>query len=138
MAHISFNHLNNTEFNRFIPDAKKKQNRMRLIISLLIVGVLLMLLSLNNCSPKEPALSPADNYIKEQIKLIGEQNLALQIKIDSLSLKVKQYNIKLDKLSKSKTEIRYIYENKLTEIDNLYTSGIIKEFSIIFSKSNIK
>lgn len=138
MAHIEFNHLNNKEFNRFIPDSKRKQNRMRLIISLLIIGVLLILFSLTKCSPKEPTFSPADNYIKEQIKLIGEQNLALQSKVDSLSLKVSQYNVRLEKLSKSKTEIRYIYENKLTEIDNLYTSGIIKEFSIIFSKSNRK
>ena len=102
------------------------------------MGIVLILISPSKSSVKQPELSPADNYIKEQIKLIGEQNLALQIKIDSLSLKVSQYNVRLEKLSKSKTEIRYIYENKLTEIDNLYTTGIIKEFSIIFSKSNRK
>ena len=102
------------------------------------IGMLLFILSMCKSSFKPFKTTPAEDYVKEQIKLIGEQNLALQIKIDSLSLKVKQYNIKLDKLSKSKTEIRYIYENKLIEIDNLYTSGIIKEFTIIFSKSNRK
>jgi hypothetical protein len=117
----------------------KKVSRV-FILSLLflVVGIVLILISPSKSSVKQPELSPADNYIKEQIKLIGEQNLALQIKIDSLSLKVSQYNVRLEKLSKSKTEIRYIYENKLTEIDNLYTTGIIKEFSIIFSKSNRK
>ena len=102
------------------------------------IGILLFVLSMCKTSFKAPKVSPADNYIKEQIKLIGEQNLALQSKIDSLSLKVSQYNVRLEKLSKTKTEIRYIYENKLTEIDNLYTTGIIKEFNIIFSKNNRK
>lgn len=117
----------------------KKVFRLYLLSLLfLVVGIVLILISPSKSSLKEPELSPADNYIKEQIKLIGEQNLALQSKIDSLSLKVSQYNVLLEKLSKSKTEIRYIYENKLTEIDNLYTTGIIKEFNIIFSKSNRK
>ena len=117
----------------------KKVSRV-FILSLLflVVGIVLILISPSKNSIKQPELSPADNYIKEQIKLIGKQNLALQSKVDSLSLKVSQYNIRLEKLSKSKTEIRYIYENKLTEIDNLYTTGIIKEFNIIFSKSNRK
>ena len=85
---------------------------------------------------KAPKPTPADNYIKEQIKLIGEQNLILQNKVDSLSLKVNQYNVKLDQLSKQKAKIQYIYENKLVQIDALDNSGIVKEFNIIFSKSN--
>lgn len=127
-------HLNLKDSNTIL----KSHKLYKLSLLFLMAGIILLLISLSKCSVKEPELSPADNYIKEQIKLIGEQNLALQSKIDSLSLKVSQYNVRLEKLSKTKTEIRYIYENKLTEIDNLYTTGIIKEFNIIFSKSNRK
>jgi hypothetical protein len=100
------------------------------------VGILLFILSMCKTSFKPPKEIPADNYIKEQIKLIGEQNLLLQNKVDSLSLKVNQYNVKLDQLSKQKAKIQYIYENKLVQIDALDNSGIVKEFNIIFSKSN--
>jgi hypothetical protein len=100
------------------------------------VGILLFILSMCKTSFKLPKETPADNYIKEQIKLIGEQNLLLQNKVDSLSIKVNQYNVKLEQLSKQKAKIQYIYENKLVQIDALDNSGIVKEFNIIFSKSN--
>jgi len=107
-------------------------------ISLLFfaVGILFFILSMCKTSFKLPKETPADNYIKEQIKLIGEQNLLLQNKVDSLSIKVNQYNVKLEQLSKQKAKIQYIYENKLVQIDALDNSGIVKEFNIIFSKSN--
>lgn len=100
------------------------------------VGILLFVLSMCKTSFKAPKITPADNYIKEQIQLIGKQNLILQQKVDSLSLRVNQYNGKLEKLSKQKAEIRYIYESKLHQIDALDNDGIIKEFNFIFSKSN--
>lgn len=100
------------------------------------IGILLFVLSMCKTSFKAPKVSPADNYITEQIKLIEKQNLILQQKVDSLSLRVNQYNVKLEKLSKQKAEIRYIYESKLHQIDALDNDGIIKEFNFIFSKSN--
>ena len=102
------------------------------------VGILLFILSMCKTSFKAPKETPTDNYIKEQIKLIGEKNLLLQNKIDSLSLRVNQYNVKLDKLSKQKAEIRYIYESKLHQIDALDNYGIIKEFNTFFTKANNK
>lgn len=108
----------------------------RLSLLFFAVGILLFILSMCKSSFKAPKETPADNYIKEQIKLIGDQNLILQNKVDSLSLKVNQYNVKLDQLSKQKAKIQYIYENKLVQIDALDNSGIVKEFNIIFSKSN--
>ena len=108
----------------------------RLSLLFFAVGILLFILSMCKTSFKAPKETPADNYIKEQIKLIGDQNLILQNKVDSLSLKVNQYNVKLDQLSKQKAKIQYIYENKLVQIDALDNSGIVKEFNIIFSKSN--
>ena len=60
----------------------------------------------------------------------------LQSKIDSLYLKLEQNNLKLDKLSKQKTQIKYVYITELQKIDALDNDGIVKEFNNFFSKSN--
>lgn len=85
---------------------------------------------------KEETNDPVDKYFLEQKVLIESQNKKLQSKIDSLNVKLEQNNLKLEKLSKQKTQIKYVYITELQKIDALNNDGIVKEFNSFFSKSN--
>ena len=81
---------------------------------------------------------PVNKYFTEQKILIEAQTKKLQNQVDSLYIKISENNLKLDKLSKLKTQIRYVYINESKEIDGLDNAGIIKEFNTFFTKANNK
>lgn len=81
---------------------------------------------------------PVNKYFTEQKTLIEAQTKKLQNQVDSLYIKISENNLKLDKLSKLKTQIRYVYINESKEIDGLNNAGIIKEFNTFFTKANNK
>jgi hypothetical protein len=81
---------------------------------------------------------PVNKYFTEQKILIEAQTKKLQNQVDSLYIKISENNLKLDKLSKLKTQIRYVYINESKEIDGLNNAGIIKEFNTFFTKANNK
>ena len=85
---------------------------------------------------KEDKNDPVDKYFSEQKRLIESQNKSLQLKIDSLYIKLEQNDLKLEKLAKQKTQIKYVYLTEMQKIDGLNNSGIVKEFNAFFSKSN--
>jgi hypothetical protein len=113
---------------------QKLYSFVALFLSFFIL-VLCILVS-NRRMIKEDKNDPVDKYFSEQKVLIEMQNKKLQSKIDSLNLKLEQNNLKLDKLSKQKTQIKYVYITELQKIDALNNDGIVKEFNNFFSKSN--
>jgi predicted RNase H-like nuclease (RuvC/YqgF family) len=88
----------------------------------------------SNQSKQEKTDSVA-KYFSEQKILIKSETQKLQSKIDSLYLKLQQNNLKLEKLSKQKSQIKYVYIKDLQKIDALDNNGIVKEFDSFFSKS---
>ena len=85
---------------------------------------------------KEEKKDPVAKYFAEQKIVIENETKKLQSKIDSLYLKLQQNNIKLEKLSKQKTQIKYVYITEMQKINALDNDGIVKEFNSFFSKNN--
>jgi hypothetical protein len=105
----------------------------------LFVALVLLFLSIfivSKKSEKEIKIDPVEKYFEQQKLLIESQTQLLQKKIDSLNFKLKQNDLKLDKIYKSKSQIKYVYiqENKI--IDGLSNDAIIQKFNAFFSKSN--
>ncbi len=105
-------------------------------IALILAFVILIVCLLVRSKPTP--VDPVEKYFAEQKKTIESQTILLQNKIDSLYLKISEYNAKLGVLNKTKTEIKYVYISDIKKIDALNTNGIIKEFDTFFSKSNSK
>ena len=109
-----------------------------LVIFFTILCVVLCIRNIQSSSKisKEEKEDPVAKYFAEQKIVIESETKKLQSKIDSLYLKLQQNNIKLDKLSKQKTQIKYVYITEMQKINALNNDGIIKEFNSFFSKNN--
>ena len=115
--------------------AKQKLYSFVALFLSFFVLVICILIS-NRRVGKEDKNDPVDKYFAEQKTLIETQTKTLQLRIDSLNLKLEQNNLKLEKLSKIKTQIKYVYISEIQKIDALDNDGIVKEFNAFFSKSN--
>jgi len=103
------------------------------------VAMILLVISILISNRKQPvSLDPVEKYFEAQTKIIESENKTLQNKIDSLCIQLEKNNKKLDVISKTKTQIKYVYISDLKKIDALNTNGIIKEFDAFFSKGNPK
>ena len=109
-------------------------------IALFVAFILLLacVIISNRRLVSEDKKDPVNKYFTEQKILIEAQTKKLQNQVDSLYIKISENNLKLDKLSKLKTQIRYVYINESKEIDGLNNAGIIKEFNTFFTKANNK
>ena len=110
-------------------------------VALFVAFILLVACIIISNNPKlvgEDKNDPVNKYFTEQKTLIEAQTKKLQNQVDSLYIKISENNLKLDKLSKLKTQIRYVYINERKEIDGLNNAGIIKEFNTFFTKTNSK
>jgi hypothetical protein len=105
-------------------------------VALFMAFVILMICLL--VRNKETPIDPVEKYFAEQKKTIESQTILLEKKIDSLYLKISENNEKLEVITKTKTQIKYVYISDIKKIDALNTNGIIKNFDTFFSKSNSK
>lgn len=81
---------------------------------------------------------PEPKYL-EDLKKSNQQKInLLQYKVDSLNKSIQSRNEKIVTINKTKTQLEYVYTNKLKEVNNLDVNGIIEQFKIVFSKGNIK
>lgn len=79
-----------------------------------------------------------EQHLSDQRKSIEYQNLLLVKKIDSLNKKIDKNQAKILAVQNQKKEIVYVYQNKLNQIDNYYTNGIVNDFNLLFSKGNFR
>ena len=79
-----------------------------------------------------------NEYFKKQEKVIEDQTKTIQVKIDSLNFKISQNDLKLEKLSKIRTKISYVYETNIKQIDNLNNDSIVKRFTTFFTNTSSK
>jgi hypothetical protein len=107
----------------------------------MIVGFLFVLtgIFIVNWRSQKPKLNdPVSKYFSKQKIIIENQTKKLQHQIDSLNFRIEQNSLVLDKISKSKTQIKYVYINQIQQIDSLNNNGIVREFKSFFSKTNFK
>jgi hypothetical protein len=107
----------------------------------MIVGFLFVLtgLFIVNWRSEQPKVNdPVLKYFSQQKVIIENQTKKLQSQIDSLNFRIEQNSFVLEKISKSKNQIKYVYINQIQQIDSLNNNGIVREFKSFFSKTNFK
>jgi len=104
-----------------------------------LLMLIMCIVIVNSGKEKPPSSNDIFNqYLNEQKVFIETQTKISQNKIDSIFQLLSESNAKIEKLSQSKTQIKYVYIKQSAEIDALNNDGIIKEFNTFFSKSSIK
>jgi len=107
-----------------------------LFLSFIFVIVAIIIFNKQTQNPK--VSDSVSKYFYEQKILIKNQTKQLQNQIDSLNFRIEQNSFVLEKISKSKNQIKYVYINQIQQIDSLNNNGIVREFKSFFSKTNFK
>lgn len=84
---------------------------------------------------KQEKQDPVEKYFHDQKVLIETQNKLLERKLDSLNFRLKRNELKLEKISSQKKQIKYVYISEIKRIDALDNDGVVREFDKFFSKT---
>ena len=115
---------------------QKMYSFIALFLSFIFVLVGIYVLNKQIQNPK--VNDPVSRYFSEQKVIIENQTKKLQNQIDSLNFRIEKNSFVLEKISKSKNQIKYVYINQIQQIDSLNNNGIVREFKSFFSKTNFK
>jgi hypothetical protein len=115
---------------------QKMYSFVALVISFIFVFLAIFIVNYKNQNLKID--DPVSKYFSQQKVIIENQTKKLQNQIDSLNFRIEQNSFVLEKISKSKNQIKYVYINQIQQIDSLNYNGIVREFKSFFSKTNFK
>ena len=100
-----------------------------LFLSFIFVIVAIIIFNKQTQNPK--VSDSVSKYFYEQKILIKNQTKQLQNQIDSLNFRIEQNSFVLEKISKSKNQIKYVY------INSIYLNVFIDLLCLIYYYNNI-
>lgn len=117
-----------------------KIDKLYISLTLSLLCLIFSIWSYLNSNKKDSTNSDSiiQQHFIDQRKSIEKQNQLLILKIDSLEKKIDKNQVKLTAIQTQKKEIEYVYQNKLNQIDDYYTNGIVNDFNLLFSKGNFR
>jgi predicted negative regulator of RcsB-dependent stress response len=104
---------------------------LTLLLTLLFISVIIII-------RKPNGKSVSYNHIDKLNRNLQHANDSLSKSIINQRVVIVKLTQRIDSLEKSKSKIRYVYDEKFKEIDNANIGFVVNDFSRIFSENGIK
>lgn len=117
---------------------RREKKTLYVIISTLFLLITLLVISIFIQIKKPNGKSVSYNHLDSINLNLKHTNDSLSKSIINQHLLIVKLNQRIDSLEKSKSKIRYIYDEKFKEIDNSNIGFVVNDFSRIFTENGIK